>query len=348
MKILENWGLYHINRYLNANNHLFSRLSLQQVTKIAIGISFVVGFLITLMVVIADILFFAELSQVLASARLLLFFVLLNIGLIVIEFWLLFHIGFQIVARYILILEKHYPVDQTLKKSLVRAVLELNEPYIKRFGLNPYRHLNKHSWLKILLYKTKVILSNFIAKLIARKVLSRVGLRAYAPLISTLITGWWDAWIQKAVLTEVRFRLSGRLYAVRLLDAVHSASPRQDWLEVLIRLVAVRIELFGTYNINLDYLITRLDRSLVVSTSELADLFDIERLQALYSRLPRIEQDKLAEIACLLIAFKQSKLSKQESDLLLFFNVDHESFKQTKQQFNQLFYYKIDDVLVEI
>jgi len=368
MNILERWGLYHINRYMGANTYLLHRLPLQQLTRIAIIISFVIGFVITLIVAIADIIFFPELGLVLSSPKLLLFLLLLNLGLIAIEFWLLFHIGFQVVARYISALS--YPqlenpqsespqlenqqfegqpfIDQQLKISLVRAVLELNEPKVERFGLNPYRKVTKHYWLKILLYKSKVILSNFVAKLIARKLLSRLGLRAYAPLISTIITGWWDAWIQSAVLKEVRFRLSGRLYAIRLTTAVQSASPTQEWLEALLRLVAVRIELFGQYSINLDYIIIQLEQQITGSVKDLTDLFDIKRLQSIYLKLSAREQEKLSHIACLLLAFKHRKLSQEETELLAIFNIDKQCVEQAKEQFNQLFDYKIDEVLVEV
>lgn len=348
MNIFERWGLYHINRYIDANTYLFRRLPLQHVTKTAIIISFIIGFGITLLVASGDVIFFSDLSEVITSPGQIAFFIAINIGLIAIEFWLLFHIGFQVVARYVVSLEQELCLDQQMKASLVRAILELNEPNIERFGLSPYRKKTRHYWIQLLLYKMKVILSNFIGKMIARKVLSRLGLRAYAPFISTVITGWWDAWIQGAVLKEVRFRLAGRLYALRLLNTIEFECVMSDALETLIRLIAVRIELFGQYSHNLDYMITELDNKVIGSINDLPVLFDVKRLESVYLKLSASEQKKMAHIAVILLAFKRSRLTQEEARLLSLFHIEPETVGQTKKQFDQLFKNQKNDLLMEI
>ena len=336
MKLLERWGIFHINRYLQSNSFLLSYVSFQHVTKAAVILSFMIGFLITLLIVAADILLFPESSGLIYSAKYFLVLGAINIGLISIEFWLLFHIGFQAIVRYINEIKPLQSLDRDVKASLVRAVLELNEPVTERFGLNPYRRKKKHYWFLLVLYKIKVVLSNAVAKIITRKLLSRMGLRTYAPLISTIITGWWDAWVQQTVLKEARFRLSGRMYSIRLINTLKEKQHGSDYLEALIRLVAVRVELFGLYNINLDYLIIELERHFPNSVSGLVDSFDINLLKNACAKLSVTEKNMLADAACNLLAFKRTSLSRDETELLNLFNINRDVMKSRKQSFNEL------------
>jgi hypothetical protein len=335
MTILERWGLYHINRYLSSRTLFLHRLSLTQVTRLAVLLSFIIGFFITLIIAIAEIIVFSEISALIGSLYLLFVFIVLNLGLIAIEFWLLFHIGFQVVARYINFIEQQHPIDSNMRASLVRAILEINEPAMECFGLDPYKQKSKHYWLRLITYKMKVILSNFVAKIIARKLLTRLGLRSYAPLIATIITGWWDAWIQKTVLTEVRFRLASRLYAIQLLLSVKLTQPAT--LETLIRLISVRTELFGQYNINLHYLLTEIDRNMTGSINDFERLFDTQELERCYQDLKHSEQQRINSIAIKLFAFKRNRLSYNERQLLTFFRIKPEIIEHTKKQFDDLF-----------
>jgi len=311
-------------------------LPLKYVTKTAIILSFFIGFFLTLLVAIADIYLFSDLVAVISSAKLLSLLILINAVVIAIEFWLLFHVGFQVVAVYVLKLEQKLQLDHNVKASLIRAVLELNEPNSQSFGLNPFRGKKKYYWITLLFYKFKVILSNVISKVIIRKLLSRSSLRIYAPLISTIITGWWDAWVQSAVLKEVRYRLSGRLYIVNFINNINQQELGPYSLESLIRLVAVRIELFGDYNNNLDYFIVQIDRCFPDSVRQTDKLFDIKLLKNSYQKCSIAEQTMIADVACHIILLKNRKLSIEEKSLLDFFNITDAMIEQQRNSHNSI------------
>ncbi len=336
MTILERWGLFYINRHVNSKACFLKRISTQSLTRIAIVLSFVIGFAITLLIVLADLTIFSDLAQVFSSGKLLSLLIAINVVLVGLEFWLLFHLSFYVVACYIANINDHQCISKKVKASLVRAVLELNEPKIERFGLNPYRQINKHYWLTLVLYKAKVLISNALAKLVARKILTRVGLRSYAPLIATLITGAWDAWIQGAVLKEVRFRISGRLYVLKLLANIHAGQRTPMYIETVIRLLALRIEYYGSYNVNLDYLIVALDKQMDGSVKDFPDLFDYQLLKDSYAQLSSEEQHDCRNIMAHLMAFKCKKLSNNELALGRIFSLTMDDVKRIKQHYEAL------------
>jgi hypothetical protein len=334
---LENWGLSTVNRYLTSRQFFFLKVPFKYVTKIAITFSFFIGFLLTLLIVIADIFIFNDLSVVFSSAKLVIMLLVINIVVIALEFWLLFYIGFQVVAVYILMIDKNQLLDNQVKVSLIRAVLELNEPSNQNFVLNPYRKKEKYYWVMLIFYKIKVILSNAIGKVVVRKLLSRSSFRLYAPLVSTVITGWWDAWVQSAVLKEARYRLSGRLYIIGYIKEVTSNKEiAPDYLETLIRLLAVRIDLFGSFNNNLDYFITEIECYFPNSISQLPDLFDINLLKTSYLKLSLLEQNSLSDVACHIIILKYNRLSSEEKNLLELFKIKNSMVSYQKEKYNSI------------
>ena len=340
MTLLERWGYSHIDRYLEKDSRLWSRLSLRQMNFTADIISFFIGFSDTLVIVLADITLFSDLDYLLSSYSLIGLLIFLNTVLVALEFWLLFHLGFYVVSRYIKIISCQHLSATSIPKevvlSLVRAVLELNEPEIKRFGLNPYKAQKKHYWFSLILYKSKVILSNALGKLIARKLLARIGFRSYAPLIATLITGIWDAWIQHSVLQEVRFRIAGRLYVLLLLNEFEHHQPTSHLLEIIIRILAIRIESYGSYNVNLDFLLVRLVGITSTPIKQINKVFVLESLEEKLSTLNPIEKQICQQITVALIAFKSGKILPLEHELMALFDIDDSCLKEQKHNFNTL------------
>ncbi|MDQ7075641.1 MAG: hypothetical protein Q9O24_10935 [Gammaproteobacteria bacterium] len=330
-KSLTQWGLTHIERYLKGHFSLFQNTAYHKLANHAAFYSFATGFIITLLLASAEV-YFVTRSQIELNLETVLLLVLLNVGLIAIEFWLLFHIGFQACARYIQELEKQHSLSPELKHALVEAILELEENKAAPFNLDLQRHTPKHHWLSLLLYKFKVMLSNALAKLIINRLLSRSAARGYAPLISTVITGFWDAWVQLNCLKEVRLRLSAHLYSRQLLNTVQQNNCPQPTRQVLIRIIAVRLELMGRYSLALSHLLQDLEAEQLGSVSECERLFDAARMAQAYQQLPTSEQHKLANIACTLLAFKRQRPSKKERHWLTLFTLDKQQLKQCRQQ----------------
>jgi len=322
-KSLETWGVYYIDNYINNNRFHFPAQLPEKITKIALWLSFLVGFLATLVTVLLDVIIIGDQSLLSIAPSMLATIALVNVLVIALEFWLLFHIGFIVTARYIREAEQQQSLGVDIRQTLVRAVLELDEPAPqKSFGLNPYRKRSKHYWLLIVLYKVKVLFSNVLAKVLLRKIIGRGGARTYVPLISTIITGFWDAWVQASVLKEVRLRISARLYILGVINTLKQSDLSQDYIETLARMVAVRIELFGDYNANLDYLLNQIESLYSGSVSNQGKLFKTNMLLDRYTKLSDDEQKNISQIACRLMVLKRGLLSKEEKKLVQMLDIN--------------------------
>lgn len=334
MNLLERWGFYHITRYCEYE-FFKSDFKLTKFSKIIIHLSFLVGFSITLVTASLEIIFFSDLLQILNSPKLLVFFLLTNIGLVLIEFWLLFHLGFMAVAFYINLIGSKSHLSKQLKFSLVRALLELNEPNLQRYGINPYEHKKQYVF-QILIYKLKVILSNVVAKLIARKLLARLGLRYYAPLIATLITGFWDAWVQNKVLREARFRLSGRIHANKLLSELEKKSLDEMELESIFRMVSVRFYLYGEFNVNLDYLLMKIASDYALEVQGLSEIQNIDSFFVLFEKLDTKKSLWMKSQLMYLISYKSGKPNEIERQFVKRMKIDDFQIEKIQNKFNNL------------
>ena len=330
-RLLEIWGVYHINRYLNSSHRPLAGFFSNN-ARSAAAISFIIGFSAALITAMADIFFLPKLLTDYYNVIVIL--VCINLAVVFIEFWMLFHISFQVIAKYISDINKQECLNNEVKQSLVRAVLELDEPKIMSFGLNPYRYQNKHYWLMLIAYKIKVIISNFAAKIIVRKLLSRIGLRSYAPLISTIITGWWDLWVQNRVLKEVRFRLHGRLAVLKLCDDLKTNDYSSHYIETFIRITAVRTELFGCYNINMDYILNQLNLIYKGTITDIHGLYHPELMADAFNQCTEKQQKDLSEMSVILLSLKRGKLLAKENEFMKTLNIKKNQLMEKKESYN--------------
>ena len=329
-KKMESWGINTINSYLQNNTYLLAKIQYKNINRTSMQLSFLIGFFVTLLIVIVEIMIKLQ-GMALLSPTALFLLIITNIILVPMEFWLLFHIGFQTTARYIEETQKSQVLDEETKHALVRAILELPETKIQH--KNYYTH--SMSWSMILLYKSKVLLSNFLAKILLRKILSRSGARSFAPLIATLITGFWDAWVQVISLKEVRFRLSARLYTLALIKYLTEQKIDVASIDVIMRVVKIRMSIFGSYNTSLEYLNDELEKTFSEVNAEQHFPFDEVTMQQELTALPVNEQNKVRDIAHSLLAFN-SKLNPPEKSFCNLLQLDFNEIKKRQKSFNEL------------
>lgn len=116
--------------------------------------------------------------------------------------------------------------DEALIDALARAALELPNPVDSRVGVNPHREAKK--WRLILIslaYKAKVGVTNFVAKLLIRRVLSRVALRGLLPFVALPVTAMWNGIVMWMVLREARIRAMGPSAIEDLVNAIFGDAP---------------------------------------------------------------------------------------------------------------------------
>ena len=128
--------------------------------------------------------------------------------------------------------------DEALVDALARAALELPNPVDLQARVNPHREAQK--WRLVLIslaYKAKVGVTNFLVKLLIRRVLSRVALRGLLPFVALPVTAAWNAVVTWLVLREARIRAMGPSAVDELVRVVFDDAPQ---LSAEGRLSAVR------------------------------------------------------------------------------------------------------------
>lgn len=142
--------------------------------------------------------------------------------------------------------------------SLARAALELPNPLKSDLNVNPTKESAK--WKVIispLIYKAKIALTNFIAKMIIRRVAGRAVARVYIEFIAVPIYALWNAGVSYMVMKQARMRAFGPSFALEYVDTMLQAHPEFSKLgkEQLLRSVGSSIVRSENLHPNLEYLL---------------------------------------------------------------------------------------------
>ncbi len=120
--------------------------------------------------------------------------------------------------------------DRKIAEALARAALELPNPLDLHVKINPRREASK--WrlvLASLVYKVKVGVSNFVIKMLVRRILGRVFVRSLVnsliPFAAVPITAAWNGIVTWLVLREARLRAMGPSAAQELVSVVFADAP---------------------------------------------------------------------------------------------------------------------------
>ncbi|MCC6334854.1 MAG: hypothetical protein IT380_12820 [Myxococcales bacterium] len=117
--------------------------------------------------------------------------------------------------------------DEALVDGLARAALELPNPIDLTARVNPHREVKK--WRLVLAsfaYKAKVGVTNFLVKMLVRRLLGRVAVRsvlgALVPFVAVPVTALWNALVTWKLLREARIRAMGPSALTELVDVAFS------------------------------------------------------------------------------------------------------------------------------
>jgi len=101
--------------------------------------------------------------------------------------------------------DKHYESDVN---SLVAVGLERKQKGQSTLGINPFEGLSK---FQVLTYTAlnlmKAALTNFLFKLIVRRLLGRYALRIFVDLAGVPVYAFWNSWAANRVMNETRVRV---------------------------------------------------------------------------------------------------------------------------------------------
>ncbi|MCG6144529.1 LBF_2804 family protein [Leptospira bandrabouensis] len=187
-------------------------------------------------------------------------FVFLLALVTLIEFYLLFRLGFYLsyrMAQYADIeLAEEPELITPIPGMMARLVLEIPDPRIRLYGIDPYKHLNERAlFFRTVLYKSKVFLSNISAKLLLKVFLGRTGLRFLIEYISGPVTGIWDSLTTYWILYELRKRIITRKLSDAIMLKIKSKKRNVIFIESSVRAVALSIVFTKTFHPNFEYLL---------------------------------------------------------------------------------------------
>ncbi|WP_417421938.1 LBF_2804 family protein [Halomonas sp.] len=125
------------------------------------------------------------------------------------------------------------PSLQLTVHGVARAALEYPSSGNTIYGINPHAYL--HGWkltLKALLYRLKISLSSFILRVVMRRVLSRLALRGFIPMLMGPLYAIWNAWIAWRVLHQAHLMAYGPPRIDALMHELNTLSRAQRQLIV--------------------------------------------------------------------------------------------------------------------
>ncbi len=136
-------------------------------------------------------------------------------------------------------------VDVELAGSLARAALELPNSTQPTEGVDPMREAPKLKMLLVgLLYKGKIAVTNFLLKVVVRRLFGRVLVRGAEELVAIPVTAIWNATVTWLVMREARLRVVGPFAAEHLVgglwDELAEHSPQREAAVRAVASAAVR------------------------------------------------------------------------------------------------------------
>ncbi len=138
--------------------------------------------------------------------------------------------------------------QQAVADALARAALELPNPIQGPLGIHARKEASRLKYvLASLAYKAKVGLTNFLFKLLVRRILSRVAVRSLSnmvlPFVAVPVTAVWNAIVSFRVLREARIRAMGPSASEEALNQLwrHAVVPSPLAAEAMVRAVASAI-----------------------------------------------------------------------------------------------------------
>lgn len=203
-----------------------------------------------------------------------------------IEFYLLFKVGlheaYLLAESANLELKEEPELITPIPGMLARIALEIPDPSLHLFGIDPYKTLNKKTVLiKTILYKLKVMVSNLTAKVLLKAILGRTGMRYYVEYVSAPITGFWDGYVTYKILYELRKRIISRKIAEIILNHIrnHHASISDIGKQTLMRAIANSIVFTKTFHPNFEYILLKLVKEFNIEfdMDEMDDKFKFEQ-----------------------------------------------------------------------
>ncbi len=96
----------------------------------------------------------------------------------------------------------------TETKELVKIALNKDRKKYTEVGINPYQNFSKTGLLLVrLMYLVKAFLSNFVFKIIIKRVVGRLAIREVVDMAGIPIYAFWNAWASAQIIRKTDMRM---------------------------------------------------------------------------------------------------------------------------------------------
>lgn len=210
--------------------------------------------------------------------------------------------------------------NRQIAQALARAALELPNPINLNERINPHRESSKWRLLVAsLLYKLKVGVSNFLMKMLVRRILGRVFVRSavntVVPFAAVPITAAWNGVVTWLVLREARLRAMGPSAAKELVEVVFADAPPLSEAGRLAAVRAVAAAIVRTQDLHPNLVVLLEEVQKKAGDTGAAELDDVgEFLRSLKSLAPG--EQRLALQTLVVACIVDGHMSTREKKLL--------------------------------
>ena len=283
---LEKFGLYYLGFFKHkASTHnvfdlsdaeLISRVN--YITRLSIILSSLTGLVCVFVTVWIDLYFTASPFVVHYG-----WVIMATIIATVIEFYTLFIIALRAVYAVSKIINMHAKKSElvtdglfSVQHILSRTALELHDPQLKILGIDPFERIaKKNLFILSLLYKAKIVLSNFVLKHLLVLSIGPSVLGISILYEALLVECFWNAVVIRRVVHEARLRLFGFALANQLASNVagdkiiNQLSPLAK--EGCLRAIGNAVVMSKNYHPNMIILLLRFQKIVQINTSNKYD-----------------------------------------------------------------------------
>ncbi|WGI26614.1 hypothetical protein QEN58_06020 [Halomonas alkaliantarctica] len=119
------------------------------------------------------------------------------------------------------------PDIQLTVHGISRAALEYPSPGSLIYGVDPHAYL--HGWkltFRSLIYRLKISLSSFLLRLLLRRLLGRLTLRGFLPVLTGPLYAVWNAWIAARIIQEAYLQARGPALVKHLMETLADSDER--------------------------------------------------------------------------------------------------------------------------
>lgn len=200
--------------------------------------------------------------------------------------------------------------------ALARTALELPNPPKNAFGIDPYRGMSRlRLVVTVIFYKLKISLTNFVLRILIRRIGGRAIVKAYLTFTDVLVTGAWDAWVAWRMTRQARIRALGPSACESLIGEIveQEGELRPQIYDAMMRAVAATIVRDHDVHPNLLALMRA-----IVRRSGVAQVPDLDAPDAFHAALERLDvRERLLVLEVLVLAtFPDGDVSRAEAELL--------------------------------